>query len=212
MANGPVLSDDMKALLASQPKTDVLREYRWTAPMFYRALDAGAFGMWPEVELIRGKLMEHPGQTPPHAYTVGHIGHCFRDVLEPAFQVREHCPVAPAEDTHADTDVLVIVDRRSEYEERHPGPADTLLLVEVSDLTTAYDLGGKSVLYAQAGIGDYWVVLVNGNVVVRHRQPTSEGYAEVVRLAGRDVLSPLAAPEAAWAVDFLLGREEQDEE
>jgi Uma2 family endonuclease len=207
-----MLSDDMKALLASQPKTEVLREYRWTAPMFYRALDAGAFGMWPKVELIRGKLMEHPGQTPPHAYTVGHIGHCFRDVLEPAFQVRECKPIAIAEDTHADTDVLVIIDRRSEYEERHPGPEDTLLLVEASDLTADYDLGEKALLYARAGIPDYWVVLVNEAAIVRHREPAPDGYKEVTRLAGDDVVSPLAMPEAIWTVNTLLGREEAPEE
>lgn len=94
------LSDDMKALLVSQPKTDVLREYRWTAPMFYRALDAGAFGLWPKVELIRGKLIEHPGQTPIHAYTVGQAADHFRDVLEPMYQVREGKPLAIVEDTH----------------------------------------------------------------------------------------------------------------
>ncbi len=176
--------------------------------MFYRALDAGAFGLWPKVELIRGKLMEHPGQTPLHSYTAGHIGHCFRDVLEPTFQVRECKPIAIAEDTHADTDVLVIIDRRSEYEERHPGPADTLLLVEASDLTTDYDLGEKALLYAQAGIMDYWVALVNEAAIVWHREPSAEGYQEVARLAGVDVISPLAMPEAIWTVDALLGREE----
>jgi len=199
---------DLAALLASQPKTDVLREYRWTAPLFYRALDAGAFGLWPKVELIRGKLMEHPGQTPPHAYTVGHVGRCFRDVFEPALQVRESKPIGIAEDTHADTDVLVIVDRLSEYEERHPGPDDTLLLVEVSDLTADYDLSEKASLYAEAGITDYWVVLVNEAAIVRHRTPTPKGYQDVTRLAGDDLVSPLAAPEAAWTVSALLGREE----
>lgn len=208
MENGTILSDDMRALLASQPKTEVLREYRWTAPMFYRALDAGAFGLWPKVELIRGRLMEHPGQTPPHAYTIGQIGHCFRNVLEPMFQVREHCPIALAVDTHADTDVTVIVDRGSEYEERHPGPNDTVLLVEASDLTANYDLGEKALLYAQAGITDYWVVLVNEAAIVRHREPTQGGYQAVTRLAGNDTLSPLVMPEAVWTVDALLGREE----
>lgn len=208
MGNGTILNDNMRALLASQPKTEVLREYHWTAPMFYRALDAGAFGLWPKVELIRGKLMEHPGQTPPHAYTVGHIGRCFRDVLEPRFQVRECKPIAIAEDTHADTDVLVIIDRRSEYEERHPGPEDTLLLIEVADSSAEYDIGEKALLYAQAGIRDYWVVLVNEAAVVRHRGPTPEGYQEVTRLAGADAISPLAMPEAVWTIDALLGREE----
>jgi Uma2 family endonuclease len=205
VANGSMLSDDMKALLASQPKTDVLREYRWSAPMFYRALDAGAFGLWPKVELVRGRLIEHPGQTPPHANTVGRVGRRFRNVLEPALQVFEHHPLAIAEDTHVDTDVLVIIGRRSEYEERHPGPADTSLLVEVSDLTASYDLGEKALLYAQAGIGDYWVVLVNEAIIVRHREPTAEGYKEVTRLAGTDALSPLAMPEVVWTIDALLG-------
>ena len=60
MANETVYDHDMKALLAAQPKTTVLRDYRWTATMFYCALDAGAFGFEPKVELIRGRLVEHP--------------------------------------------------------------------------------------------------------------------------------------------------------
>lgn len=209
MSGGSALSDNTLALLALEPKTEGIREYQWTAPMFYRALDAGAFGLWPKVELVRGRLIEHPGQTPPHAYTAGHLADCLRDALNPAFRVREHRPIALAEDTHADTDVLVIIGRRFVYAQRHPGPDDTLLLVEVSDLTADYDLGDKALLYAQAGINDYWVVLVNDASLVRHRQPTPEGYAEVTRLAGANTISPLAAPEAVWTVDALLGREEE---
>ena len=63
-------------------------------------------------------------------------------------------------------------------------------------------------LYAQAGIGGYWAVLVNESVIVRHRTPTPEGYQEVTRLAGADPFSPLAAPEVTWTVNALLGLEE----
>lgn len=208
MASDTTFSDDTKALLAAQPKTDVIRDYRWTAPMFYRALDAGAFGLWPKVELIRGRLVEHPGQTPRHAYTVAHMGDCFRDVLEPALQVREHCPIAISDDTHADTDILVIVELGREYEERHPGPDECLLLVEASDLTAEYDLGEKAALYAQAGIADYWVVLVSEAAIVVHRKPTLEKYQNVMRLTGTNRLSPLAMPNVAWTVNRLLGKED----
>ena len=57
--------------------------------------------------------------------------------------MREHCPIAISHDTHADTDILAIVELGREYEERHPGPDECLLLVEVSDLTAEYDLGEK---------------------------------------------------------------------
>lgn len=208
MENESIYNHDMKALLAAQPKADLLRDYRWTTTMFYCALDAGAFGFEPKVELIRGRLVEHPGQTPRHAYTVAHMGDCFRDVLEPALQVREHCPIAISDDTHTDTDVLVVKDCRSEYEERHPGPNDSLLLVEVSDLTADYDLGEKAALYAQAGIADYWVVLVNEAAIVVHRQPALGRYQKISRLTGANSLSPLAVPEVVWTVNALLGREE----
>ncbi len=206
MASEIVYSHDTKALLAAQPKTDVIRDYRWTAPMFYRALAAGVFGLWPKVEMIQGRLVEHPGQTPRHAYTVTHMARCFRDVLEPALQVREHGPIAISNNTHADTDILVVRDSRSEYEERHPGPDESLLLVEVSDLTAEYDLGEKAALYAQAGIADYWVMLANEAAIVVHRKPALGKYQNISRLTGRNTLSPLAMPGAVWTINALLGR------
>jgi len=96
--------------------------------------------------------------------------------------------------------------------ERNPAPENVALLVEVADTTVTYDLGEKALLYAQAGISDYWVVLVNETAIVRHREPTPDGYQEVTRLAGQDTLSPLAVPEVVWMVNALLGREEAPEE
>ena len=126
--------------------------------------------------------------------------------MKPALQVREHCPIAIAGDTHADTDILAIEDLGSECEKRHSGPEDTLLLVEVSDLTKCYDLGEKASIYAQAGINDYWVVLVNEEAIVVHRKPMLGKYQNVMRLTGTNTLSPLAMPGIAWAINELLGR------
>lgn len=119
--------------------------------------------------------------------------------------MREHCPIAIADDTHADKDVLVVKDCRSEYEERHPGPDDTLLLVEVADASVGYDLCEKASIYAQAGIADYWAVLVNDATIVAHRKPMAEKYQNVVRLTGTNKLSPLALPEVSWTINELLG-------
>ena len=203
---------DLTALLALETKTEVLREYRWTARMFYRVLDAGAFGMWPKVELIRGRLMEHPGQTPLHSSTLGRIARRFRGALQPTFRVYERSPIGIAEDTHADTDILVVTASRSDDEDRHPGPDDAALLVEVADLTLTYDTGEKALVYAQAGITDYWVVAAEARAVIVRRSPTPYGYKGVKRLSGNDALSPLVMPEAVWTVNALFGREEASEE
>ena len=172
--------------------------------MFYRALDAGAFGMWPKVELIRGRLMEHPGQTPLHSSTLSRIARRFRGALEPTLRVYARSPIGIAEDTHADTDILVVTASWSDDEDRHPGPDETALLVEVADLTLAYDTEEKALVYAWAGVMDYWVVAVETRAIIVHRGPTPDGYKEVRRLTGSDMLSPLAMPQAVWAVEMLL--------
>ena len=102
--------------------------------------------------------------------------------------------------------------RKADYGDQHPTQDDAVLVVEISNTTMAYDLGEKAVLYAEANIADYWVVLVSENAVVVHRDPTPSGYSTVTRLAGEDTLSPLALPEAVWTIDTLLGREDALEE
>ena len=80
--------------------------------------------------------------------------------------------------------------------------------MEVSDTSGKFDLGGKSLLYANAGIKEYWVVLVNEAAIVQHRQPTQDGYESIVKLSGADIISPLALPKASWSVNVLFNRSE----
>ena len=44
------------------------------------------------------------------------------------------------------------------YENRHPGPADVALVIEISDSTLLKDRGEKRVNYAKGRIGVYWIV------------------------------------------------------
>ena len=65
--------------------------------------------------------------------------------------------------------------------------------MEVAVSSVDNDLGDKALLYAQAGITDYWVVLPEERAVVVHREPTPQGYGSVTRLTETDTLTPLAA-------------------
>ena len=56
--------------------------------------------------------------------------------------------------------------------------ADVLLLIEVSDTTLAYDLGGKAEAYAANGVREYWVIDPNEKRVFVHRLGESGKYAE----------------------------------
>ncbi len=107
---------------------------------------------------------------------------------------------------------MVLNGRQADYSDRQPMPEDVRLLVEVSVTTEEYDLGEKAAMYAQAGITDYWAVLVNEATIVVHRQPSAESYQNVARLTGEDTLSPLAMPEVAWTINALLGRTDAPED
>ncbi len=174
----------------------------WTVDEFYRAAAAGKFDDPDRLELVHGRL-NRIMQGDRHANLSTRLSRRMRRALDPPLFAREEKPLHIAFDGEPIPDVMFTY--QEEYEGRHPFPEEVALLIEIADTSAAYDLGEKALLYAQAGISDYWVVLLNESAIVRHREPTPEGYQSMTRLAGSDAISPLAAPEVVWAVAALLG-------
>lgn len=187
-------------------------EYHWTVDAFMKASDAGVFAPDIRLELIQGRIFEIMGQSPRHSSLASAIADMLREAAGKQYAVREEKPIHIAFDGEPIPDISIVSGRQVDYKDRHPGPEDVQLLVELSVTTVDYDLGGKALLYSQAGIREYWVVLANDAVIVRHRQPLADGYKEVTRLTGPDTLSPLALPEIVWTINELLGRTEASEE
>ncbi len=192
------------ALLEKQEadkKQTALQEHHWTAKEFYRAAASGAFDDPDRLELIHGRLIRLM-QGECHANLIARLSRRLRKALDPPLFAREEKPVHIAFDGEPVPDLMFTY--QEEYEGRHPFPEDVALLVEVADTSAPSDLGEKALLYAQVGIADYWVVLVNELTIVRHREPSAQGYQAVIRLVAADMISPLAAPEAVWRIDALL--------
>jgi len=182
----------------------------WTVEEFERAASAGTFGEPGRLEIIQGRITEKMPEGGRHTGLRRRLARRLRAALEPDCFVCEECPLRIAFDGEPIPDVMFT--RKEDYGDRHPTPTDVVLLIEVADSSVENDLGEKALLYAQAGIVDYWVVLAGARAIAVHRQPTPEGYQDVVRLAGTDTLSLLAMPEAAWTVNDLLGRADAPEE
>ena len=82
--------------------------------------------------------------------------------------------------------------------------ADIRLLVEVSDATLARDLTTKAALYAQAGIGEYWVIDVVGRRLLIHGQPEADGYGQVTEYTDADTAAPRFDPTRPFSVAAIL--------
>ncbi len=185
-----------------------LDSFHWTVDAFYKAFDAGALGQDKRLELIHGRIIKKMPPGPHHCYLADAIAAMLRAALEPPLLVREEKSIRIAFDGEPIPDITVVRGAREDYRDKYPTPAETALVVEVSDSTADYDLGEKALRYAQAGIKEYWVVLVKEDSIVVHRKPSQEGYEEVSRLSGGNTLSALILPEAVWTINALLGKED----
>ena len=178
---------------------------RWTRTQCEAIRDAGV--LTGRYELIDGEIISKMGQNPPHRIALV----ILREWLTAGFggmhvQVQSSIEVDAADPMHnePEPDAAVTAEPATAYPDGHPGPADLLLVVEVSDTTLRFDRITKALLYARAGIHDYWVLDLVGRQLFVHRQLAADGYMEVIAYAAGERAAPLARPEVAVLVAELL--------
>jgi Uma2 family endonuclease len=190
----------MSSVIEPQP---YLR-FHWTVDSFYRAINAGVFDEPNRLELIRGELWEKEPVNPPHAELTEEIARLFRSLFEPDFWVREEKPFHIADDGEPVPDIQVVDAAARRDRSRHPNAEEVRLVIEVADSTATRDTTEKALLYAQAGIPDYWVTLINERELRVFRGPTPDGYPDPTTLRESDTVSPLFASGTVLQVRDLL--------
>lgn len=76
--------------------------------------------------------------------------------------------------------------------DRHSGHA--VLVVEIAVSSLSLDLGRKAALYAEAGFPEYWVLDLGRGELVVHREPRTDGYADVRRIGREETVDALRLP------------------
>jgi Uma2 family endonuclease len=98
-------------------------------------------------------------------------------ILPSGWRPRWEFPVRTPKRSESEPDISVVRgDDPRANKERHPGPDDVALLVEVAESSLGFDQRAKLRIYAAAGIPYYWIVnLVDGQLEV-YSDPDSTGY------------------------------------
>ncbi len=183
------------------------RPVHWTCDEFHRAGDLGLFE-GRRALLIDGVILEQGPMNPPHAVTLGLAEDSLRAAFGPGWRGRVQMPLVLGQDTDPVPDLAVLAGpvRGSTT---HPTTAD--LVVEVADTSLRFDTTEKLGLYAAAGIGEYWVIDINGRVLLVFRDPRlaqghphNHDYTTALTLGPNDSVVPLAAPNATVRVADLL--------
>jgi Uma2 family endonuclease len=108
--------------------------------------------------------------------------------LLPGFWVRKEAPLTLS-DSEPEPDISVVPGKRSDYWAGHPTTA--ILVVEVAVSSTEIDRE-KGALYAEAGVSEYWIVLVQEGAVEVHTRAENSGWTSHRRFeAGEDLRSSI---------------------
>jgi Uma2 family endonuclease len=165
-----------------------LTRYRFNVDDFYRLAQAGILGEDDRVELIDGEIVMMTPIGSRHAACVSGITRLLVGSLGDRAIVRVQLPVRLDDHSEPEPDVCLAQARGDEYAAGHPGPADVLLLIEVSDSSLAYDRGVKLPLYGRSGVPAVWIIDLGRGLVEANSGPSPDGYLERRTLGAGDRL------------------------
>ncbi|MDY6940395.1 MAG: Uma2 family endonuclease [Cyanobacteriota bacterium] len=176
--------------------------YKWSIERYHEAIDAGLFDD-RAVELLQGDIVVMPPEREAHACYSSDGADSLRRVLGDRASVRETKPITLPNNSEPIPDIAIVKPPLRRYLEHHPYPEDIFWLIEYSNTTLAKDLGEKKQVYAEAGIGEYWVVDLQ-NLQLKVFRDVSEGdyRTELTRVDG--TISPVSFPDVAIDVERLF--------
>ena len=188
------------SLPSSRPAATGPRPLRWTCAEFHRFGDMGMFE-GRRAMLIDGVILEEGPMNPPRAITLELVEQAIRTAFGAGWRVRNQSPLVLGQDLDPEPDIAVIAGT-ARGSSGHPTTAD--LVIEVADSSLDFDTNDKRLLYARASIREYWVVDINGRLLLVYRDPQVGDYATRQVLGPVDAISPMAAPSATVRVADLL--------
>ena len=149
------------------------------------------------LELIEGDLFNKSGQKPRHAYVVQMLTALLVGLFGIRVRVQSsiRLPRPEGEFSEPEPDVVLLHQGASGLNDRHPGPEDIALLIEVADASFTMDREVKYRLYARAGISEYWIVDIPRRRILVCREPAGDEYKSVTIFDADEEVSPLIARE-----------------
>lgn len=178
---------------------------RFTTGEYHCMAEAGIFCEDDRVELVDGEIIQMSPIGGRHVSCVSRLDSLIQR-LDTGVTVNIQSPVHLGEYSEPQPDVAVV--RARKYGAELPGPADVLLLIEVSDTTLRYDRGTKLPLYAGAGIPEVWLVDLPDEAIERHTNPVEGSYRVALRVGRGEEIESLAVPGLIFDVDEVLGHDE----
>lgn len=174
----PVVAAPVQA--AKQEETLESRIRRLSVAEYHDLIDRGFFARDERYELLEGFIVQKMTRGSIHDASLGHVRRFFDRIAPPGWFVRVQSAVT-TDDSEPEPDLAVVRGTDFDYLSRHPGHADTALLVEIGNTSTAEDRKWKGRLYARAGFAVYWILNLADRRIEVYTDPTGPDPAPAYR-------------------------------
>jgi Uma2 family endonuclease len=179
--------------------------HRLDVGAYYKMAETGILAHDDRVELIDGEIFDMVPVGAAHAGKTNRFNRLFaRAAADGLALVSVQSPLRLDAYNEPEPDLMLLKPRSDDYQARHPGAADVLLLVEVSETSLVYDRGTKLPLYARFGVPEVWIVDLRGAAIEVYREPAGDAYALEERLTSGS-LTPVLVPGLMIDAGELLG-------
>jgi Uma2 family endonuclease len=145
--------------------------YRLSVAQYHAMAERGILTEDDPVELLEGWLVQKMTKNPPHTVATQLMHEALRALLPAGWFIAGQAPVTTV-DSVPEPDLAVVRGQIRDYLDRHPGPRDVALVVEVADSSLAQDQGIKKRLYARSGFPVYWIVNLVDRRIEVYTDPT----------------------------------------
>lgn len=181
----------------------LLTRHKLTSDAYYRAAEFGVIGPEDRVELIEGEIIDMAPIGQGHESSVMVLNQALVLACQGRALVSTQNSLRLGQWSAPQPDFAVLRPRADYYATgERAGPADVLLVIEVSESSLRYDRTIKLPLYARSGIGEVWIVDLPHRVLTAHRDPSSGVYPTTTTHHSGEVIA--LALDPAISVPFRL--------
>ena len=176
---------------------------KWSVDDYHLMIEKGILNN-RACELIEGEIIEVSPESPFHRFTNDLIAQYLRELLKGKVKVFESHPIT-LNDSEPEPDIAIVRLPNTNYLNRHPYQQDIYWLIEISNTTLEYDLNQKKIIYAKAGINEYWVVDIKNSELIVFREASGNDYKTKITL-NNGIICPISFPNIEINISTILKR------
>jgi len=144
---------------------------RLTVDQYHELIRNGTLTKDDPVELLEGELVTKMPKSPAHCMVTQLTRAALAKVVPAGWYVPTQAAVT-LDDSEPEPDVMIVRGEPRDYPDRHPGPQDVALVVEIAHSSLDRDQTLKKRLYARTQFPVYWIVNIPDRQLEVYTEPS----------------------------------------